>query len=84
MKFVNEKLQEFNNYVKNKRVAIIGLGTSNIPLIEYLHDLGSDIMLFNNKPIDLLDKKILDIIYEYKLKFSITVKSSYSPNFCGI
>ena len=70
MKFVNEKLEEFENYIKNKKVAIIGLGTSNLPLIDYLHNLGSDIMIFNNKPIDKLDEKILDIIYEYKLKFS--------------
>lgn len=70
MKFVNEKLEEFNNYIKNKRVAIIGLGVSNIPLIEYLHNLGSDITLFNNKPIDKLDQNILDKIYEYKLNFS--------------
>ena len=38
MKFVNEKLEEFNNYIKNKRVAIIGLGVSNLPLIDYLYN----------------------------------------------
>lgn len=70
MKFVNKKLEEFNNYIKNKRVAIIGLGISNVPLIEYLHDLGSNIMLFNNKPIDKLDSEILDKIYEYKIEYS--------------
>ena len=70
MKFVNEKLEEFNNYIKNKRVAIIGLGVSNIPLIDYLHSLGSNIMLFNNKPIDKLDSSILDKIYEYKIEYS--------------
>ncbi len=70
MKFVNEKLDEFNNYIKNKKVAIIGLGVSNIPLIDYLHNLGSYIMLFNNKPIDTLDSIILDKIYEYKLEYS--------------
>lgn len=70
MKYVNEKLQEFENYIRNKKVAIIGLGVSNMPLIEYLHDLGSDVMIFNNKPINELEKDILDKIYEYKLKFS--------------
>ena len=70
MKFVNEKLIEFNEYIRNKKVAIIGLGVSNIPLIEYLHKLGSDITLFNNKPISELDKRVLDMIYGYKLKFS--------------
>ena len=70
MKFVNEKLKEFNEYIKNKKVAIIGLGVSNIPLIEYLQKLGSDITLFNNKPISSLDKQVIDMIYNYKLKFS--------------
>ncbi len=70
MKFVNEKLQEFENYVRNKKVAIVGLGVSNIPLIQYFYDLGSDVTVFNNKPIDKLEKEVLDKIYEYKLKFS--------------
>ena len=70
MKFVNDKLEEFNNYIENKRVAIIGLGVSNIPLIDYLHKLGSKIMLFNNKPIDTLESDILDKIYEYKIEYS--------------
>lgn len=70
MKFVNNKLEEFNNYIKNKKVAIIGLGVSNIPLIKYLRDLGSNIVLFDNKPINELDSGILDKIYEYKLEYS--------------
>ena len=70
MKFVNEKLQEFENYIRNKKVAIVGLGVSNIPLIQYFYDLGSDVTVFNNKPIDKLEKEVLDKIYEYKLKFS--------------
>ena len=70
MKFVNEKLEEFNNYIRNKRVAIIGLGVSNIPLIDYLYNLGSKIMVFNNKPIDTLESNILDKIYEYKIEYS--------------
>jgi len=74
MKFVNEKLEEFNNYIKNKKVAIIGLGVSNIPLIDYLYNLGSEITLFNNKPIEELDKNVMDKIYEYKLKFSFGEK----------
>lgn len=66
MEYVNEKLQEFNNYIKNKRVAIIGLGVSNIPLIDYLYKLGCKIVLFNNKQVD---NNILDMIYEYNLEF---------------
>ena len=66
MEYVNEKLEEFNNYVKNKKVAIIGIGVSNIPLIEYLQNLGSKIVLFNNKQVD---DNVLDMIYKYNLEF---------------
>ena len=67
--YINRKLEEFNNYIKGKKVAIIGLGVSNIPLIDELYKLGANITLFNNKDVENLDKTILDKIYEYKLKF---------------
>lgn len=66
MEYVNEKLVEFNNFIKNKRVAIIGIGTSNIPLIDYLCNLGTEVVLFNNKQ---LSDEILDKIYEKKIEF---------------
>lgn len=45
-------------------------GISNVPLIDYLHELGAKITVFDNKPIDTIDKKILDKIYEYDLNSS--------------
>lgn len=74
MPYINEKLEEFKKYIKEKKVAIIGLGVSNIPLIEYLYNLGAKITVFDNKPIDTLDKKILDKIYEYKIDSSFGEK----------
>ena len=38
MDFVNEKLQEFNEYIKYRKVAIIGLGVSNLPLLDYMYE----------------------------------------------
>ena len=35
MDFENKRLQEFNEYIKFRKVAIIGLGVSNIPLLDY-------------------------------------------------
>ena len=37
MEYVNDKLEEFNNYLVGRKVAIIGLGVSNLPLLDYLH-----------------------------------------------
>ena len=65
MTFVNKKLEEFENDIKNKKVAIIGLGVSNLPLVEYLFNLGSNITLFNNKQVD---EDILEKIEKYNLK----------------
>ena len=43
MSFVNTKLEKFNNELKNKKIAIIGLGVSNSPLIDYMQNLGTKI-----------------------------------------
>ncbi len=37
------KLDEFKNSVKNKKVTVIGIGISNLPLIKYLSALGADV-----------------------------------------
>ena len=33
--YINRKLEEFNKSIENKKIAIIGIGVSNIPLVEY-------------------------------------------------
>ena len=69
MDYINEKLLEFNNYLKGRKVAVIGLGVSNIPLIEYLHDYKAEVTVFDGKEIDDIDKCILDKIVNYGMKF---------------
>ena len=69
MDYINEKLVEFNNYLKGRKVAVIGLGVSNIPLIDYLHDLKSDVTVFDGKEIDDIDKKlIIKDVFKGRLK----------------
>ena len=70
MDFVNEKLIEFNNYLRGRKVAVIGLGVSNIPLIDYLHDLKSNVTFFDGREIDDIDKNIVDKIVNYGMNFS--------------
>lgn len=70
MEYINKKLIEFNNYLRGRKVAIIGLGVSNIPLIDYLHDLQSDVTVFDGREIDDIDKKIVDKIIDHGMKFS--------------
>lgn len=70
MKYVNKKLQEFEHYIRNKKVAIIGLGVSNIPLLDYFSDKGAEITVFDKRNIDEIDKNVLDKITQRCIKFS--------------
>lgn len=70
MEFINEKLEEFNRYLRNRRVAIIGLGVSNLPLIDYMYNIGAKVTVFDNKVIDQIPKEIVDKITEYSMDFS--------------
>lgn len=70
MDYVNKKLIEFNNYLKGRKVAVIGLGVSNIPLIDYLHDLKSNVTFFDGREIDDIDKNIVDKIVNFGMSFS--------------
>lgn len=69
MFFVNEKLQEFERYIYNKKVAIIGLGISNLPLLDYFADKGAQVTVFDHRKIDEIDKVILDKITSRCIKF---------------
>lgn len=44
---MNNKLNDFKTYIKNKKVAVLGIGVSNIPLIKYLYGLGVNITAFD-------------------------------------
>ena len=67
MSFVNTKLEEFNKSLYNKKVAIIGLGVSNSPLIDYLYNLKACITVFDKRTEDKIDSKILNKVEVYKL-----------------
>ena len=68
MSFVNTKLENFNNWIKNKKVAIIGLGVSNTPLIDYMQKLQADFTVFDNRPEEKIDKNILEKLEKYNIK----------------
>ena len=51
----NTKLQEFNEYIKGRKVAIIGLGVSNTPLLEYFYNLGAKVTVFDNRTINKIE-----------------------------
>lgn len=69
MEYINKKLNEFNENIKGKKVAIIGLGVSNKPLIEYLYSLGAKITVFDNREQEKIDADIWDKVTKYNLKY---------------
>lgn len=71
MGFVNEKLKEFNEYLKGRKVAVIGLGVSNVPLIDYLRKYKANVTVFDNRNIDDIDKSVMDKVVEYGMEFSL-------------
>ena len=71
MKYKNIKLEEFNNFLNNRKVAIIGLGVSNLPLLDYLYEKKSNVTVFDSRTIDEIPKEIMDKITKYAFKFSL-------------
>ena len=48
----NRKLQQFYTLIKNAKVAVMGVGISNRPLIRYIYKLGAEITAFDSLPAD--------------------------------
>ena len=69
MSFFNTKLEEFNKYIKGKKVAIIGLGVSNLPLIDYLYEKEAKVTIFDNKEKDKISNEILNKIDNYNFNY---------------
>ncbi len=69
MSFINEKLEEFNHYIVGKKVAIIGLGVSNLPLLDYLHTLGAKVTIFDKKKIEDFSNEIIQRIKDYQISY---------------
>ena len=69
MEYKNNKLEEFNNYVTGKNIAIIGLGVSNIPLLEYFYNLDCKISVFDNREKEEISQEVLEQIEKYSVEY---------------
>ena len=65
---MNKKLDEFNKFLKNKNVLILGIGVSNLPLLEYLHEYKAKIFIRDKKKLEELNQEVRDKIKEYKIE----------------
>ena len=65
MNYTNQKLNEFNDYIRYRKVAIIGLGVSNLPLLDYLYEKKANVTVFDEREYDKIPKDIIDKITKY-------------------
>lgn len=64
----NKKLEEFERYLRGKKVAIIGIGVSNIPLLDYLYKLNAEVTAFDQKDIADINQEAIKNLNEYSFK----------------
>ena len=62
MSYTNKKLEEFNEYLRFRKVAIIGLGVSNIPLLDYMYEKKARVTVFDDREESKISKEILEKI----------------------
>ena len=68
MEFKNKKLEKFEEMLPNQKIAVIGLGVSNIPLIDYLYNKHADVSVFDDREEEKINKEIRDKIKLYGFK----------------
>ena len=61
---MKKDFKEFNDFIRNKNVAVVGIGVSNIPLINFLLKLGAKVTAFDKKTKEELGEIYDDFICE--------------------
>lgn len=57
---MKKDFSEFKSYINGKNVAVVGIGVSNIPLINFLVSLGAKVTAFDKKTEEELGKVSID------------------------
>jgi len=77
---LNKKLIDFKENIKGKKVAVLGIGISHIPLIKYLYKLGVDITAFDKSD----ENKLKNVIDEFKgMNIKYSLGEDYLKNLKG-
>ena len=78
---MNQKYQDFIQKLQNKKIAIIGVGVSNLPLIKILTRENCDITIFDRKSFSELEETTSQYLQEHKIKTSLG--ENYLENLTG-
>ena len=77
---MKKDFNEFKEFIKNKNVAVVGIGVSNIPLINFLVKLGAKVTAFDKKN----EVELGDITLELKNKgVKLVLGENYLDNLTG-
>ena len=69
MEYKNQKLENFEKNLKNQKVAVIGLGVSNIPLIDYLNEKQANVTVFDDREEEKLNIDVINKVKQYGFKY---------------
>ena len=78
---MNKKYRDYINELKTKKIAIIGLGVSNLPLIKILINEQCNVTLFDNKELNNMEESTSKYIIENNIKTSLG--TNYLENLVG-
>lgn len=77
---MKKEFKEFKELIKNKKVAVVGIGISNTPLIHFLVKLGAEVTAFDKKDEEMLG----NIAIEFKKKgIKLELGQNYLENLSG-
>ena len=68
MSYTNNKLNEFNKSIKGKRIAILGMGVSNKPSVEYFIGQKAIPVCFDKKEEKDIDEDLLSFLKENNIE----------------
>lgn len=66
---MNKKLEEFDKYLERRKVAIIGLGVSNMPLLKYMYERIAKVTVFDNREMDDIPKDYIAEVMRYEFDY---------------
>jgi UDP-N-acetylmuramoylalanine--D-glutamate ligase len=77
---MRRNFDEFKKFIKNKNVAVVGVGVSNIPLIEFLVKLNAKVTAFDRKTSEQLQ----EVVEKYStMGVSFQLGENYLDNLKG-
>ena len=65
---MNKELTDFINYLKDKKVLILGIGVSNLPLLDYLHNHNIKTYIRDKKKLEDLSDEVREKIQNYNIE----------------